>query len=193
MADISALVEQSRRGDVAAFENLARLYKDKIHSYICRMAGHPSEAEDLTQEVFVRAFQSVAKFRGASSFQTWLYRIATNICVDALRRRKREERHAYSLDEPVTTDDREMDREVPDTGPRPDAALETTELQAEVHRVIAGLSDKLRAVIVLFDLQGLSYEEIAETVGCPVGTVKSRLFNARMQLRDRLKAYVEGS
>ena len=94
MGDIAALVEQSKSGDAAAFDKLVRLYKDKIFSYVCRMTGNPLEAEDLTQEVFVRVFRSVAKFRGASSFQTWLYRIASNLCVDALRRRRREERDA---------------------------------------------------------------------------------------------------
>lgn len=192
MADITALVEQSKAGDVAAFDKLVRLYKDKIFSYVCRQTGNPLEAEDLTQEVFVRVFKSVARFRGASSFQTWLYRIASNLCVDALRRRRREERHAFSLDEPMSGEDDEMTREIPDSGGTPETAVETSELQAEVHRAVAGLSEKLRTVVVLFDLQGLSYEEISEVVGCPVGTVKSRLFNARGQLRNRLKSYVEG-
>ncbi len=190
MPDVSALVERSRRGDVEAFEALARHYKDKIYSYICRTIGDAGEAEDLTQEVFVRAFTSVARFRGASSFQTWLYRIATNICVDTLRRRRRTEQHAFSLDEPLTTEDDAVEREIADASRSPQVLAETGELQQQVRRAIASLSEKLRTVVVLFDLQGLSYEQIAEIVDCPVGTVKSRLFNARVQLRDKLSSYV---
>ncbi|MFQ6096540.1 MAG: RNA polymerase sigma factor [Armatimonadota bacterium] len=185
------LVDRAKEGDVRAFEALAERHKDKIHNSIARLCGDPQEAQDLTQEVFVRAFTSIRRFRGASSFQTWLYRIATNMCVDTHRRRKRSEVEAFSLDEPVATQQGEVGREIPDPAAQPEEAAQREELQREVMRAINGLSPKLRPVVILFDIQGLTYEEVAQVLQCPVGTIKSRLFNARMQLRQKLRKYVE--
>ncbi|MFQ6133596.1 MAG: sigma-70 family RNA polymerase sigma factor [Armatimonadota bacterium] len=185
-----ALVERAKQGDVGAFERLAARYQDRIFSYLCRMCGDPSEAEDLCQEVFVRAFVSIGRFRGAATFQSWLYRIATNMCVDALRRRRRAEGPPVSLDEPSPGGTRELARELAG-GDTPHDTAEVRELQDEVARAIQSLSEKLRPVVIMFDIQGLSYGEIAEALDCPLGTVKSRLFNARMQLRERLAKYVK--
>jgi len=185
-----ALVERAKQGDVRAFERLAARYKDRIFGYLCRMCGDASEAEDLCQEVFVRAFVSVRRFRGAATFQTWLYRIATNMAVDALRKRRRSEGVPLSLDEPMAAGEGEVEREIADDE-TPHETVEVRELQAEVARAIQSLSDKLRPVVIMFDIQGLTYEEIAEALGCPLGTVKSRLFNARMQLRARLAQYIK--
>ncbi len=184
------LVAQARRGDPAAFERLALLHKDRIYNYVLRMIGNASEAEDLTQEVFLRAFLHIRKFRGAASFSTWLYRIASNLCVDALRRRQREEAHFLDLDAPLTTGDDKLSRQVPDSNPTPDRAVQDKELHRKIQEAIASLSDKLREVVVLYDILGVPYEEISQIVGCPLGTVKSRLFNARMQLRDILRPYI---
>jgi RNA polymerase sigma-70 factor (ECF subfamily) len=186
------LVAQARRGDSWAFEQLALLYKDRLYNYILRMVGDPTEAEDLAQEALLRAFVGLARFRGAASFSTWMYRIASNLCVDALRRRQRDETRRLELDAPMDSGDTEMAREVPDAGPTPDETLEARELQRNLEEAIAALSPKLREVVVLFDVVGVPYEQIAQIVGCPLGTVKSRLFNARMQLREALRPYVEG-
>jgi len=192
MADnVPGLVERARTGDSRAFEDLARLHKDRIFNYLLRMVGDRSEAEDLAQEAFLRAFRAMHRFRGGAAFQTWLYRIASNLAVDALRRRKREEARSVSLQEPIGTPDGEVVRELPDALLSPQQRAEQAELQAEVQRAIASLSPKLREVVVMFDLQGLTYEELAQITGVPLGTVKSRLFNARSQLRDRLRAYVQ--
>jgi len=189
--NVPGLVERARTGDRRAFDDLARLHKDRIFNYLLRMVGDRSEAEDLAQEAFLRAFRALHRFRGGAAFPTWLYRIASNLAVDALRRRRREAARSVSLEEPIGTDEGDVSRELPDPLPDPPQRAEQAELQAEVQRAIAALSPKLREAVVMFDIQGLTYEEIAEVTGVPLGTVKSRLFNARSQLRDRLRTYVQ--
>lgn len=189
-AEIANLVERAKRGEHDAFGRLVDEYKDKIYSYVSRMLGDPSEAEDVTQEAFVRAYRSLPRFRGASSFHTWLYRIASNLAIDVVRKRKRTEIASVSLDEPLESDDGEYEREVADEGGGPEAASGTRETQIAVRRAIMELPEKLRDVMVLYELQGESYEDIAEILGVPLGTVKSRLFNARSQLKERLKSLV---
>jgi RNA polymerase sigma-70 factor, ECF subfamily len=183
---VEELVSLAKQGDTNAFDRLVDLYQDRIYSYAARMVRDPVEAEDIAQEAFVRAYRSLKSFRGASSFQTWLYRITSNLTVDAMRRHRRE--NTISLDAPVDTEEGQTAREREDAAATgPDRSVETLELQRQVHRAIQRLSPKLRSVVVLFDLQGLSYEEIADILGCPLGTVKSRLYNARMELRRSLQ------
>ncbi len=180
------LVSRARDGEQGAFEALVKQYHSRIYSHVLRMVQDPTEAEDLAQETFLRAYHALPQFRGESSFQTWLYRIASNLAIDASRRRKRREWHTVSLDQP-TEEDSPLPRELADVGARnPEASVEASALREMVWSVIGELSPKLRPVVVLYDLQGLSYEEIARILGCPLGTVKSRLFNARCQLRDKL-------
>jgi RNA polymerase sigma-70 factor, ECF subfamily len=185
-ASVEALVARAKSRDYDAFEELIRLYKDRIYNYVSRMLRDPTEAEDIAQETFIRAFQSLPSFRGVSSFQTWLYRIAGNLAIDCARRRKRRDHQSMSLDEPVGAEDGEMVRELPDPGHGPEGTAEASEIQREVLKAVAELSPKLRPVLVLYDLQGLSYQDIAEILNCPLGTVKSRLFNARAQLKELL-------
>jgi RNA polymerase sigma-70 factor, ECF subfamily len=185
--EVEGLVSRARAGDYRAFDELVELYQDKIHNYVVRMVGDASAAEDIAQEAFVKAFRNLGSFRGASSFQTWLYRIASNLTIDAVRRRRRKD-NTVSLDAPLEGDEGQMARELEDVSvPGPAGRLETAELQGVVHSAIQELSPKLRTVVVLYELQGLSYEEIAEVLGCPLGTVKSRLFNARMELKGKLQ------
>jgi len=191
-SQVSALLERAQAGDLRAFEQLVQPHVGRIYSYVARLVNDPVEAEDLAQEVVLRAHRSINSFRGGAAFQTWLYRIATNLTVDAIRRRKRQASRVCSLDDPVPGTDGSMAREVTDPHRTPAESVETEELRQEVSRAIGELSPKLRAVVVLFDLQGCSYEEIAEILHLPLGTVKSRLFNARARLREALKPYVEG-
>ena len=185
--EVEGLVNRAKAGDYRAFDDLVDLYADKIHNYVVRMVGDASAAEDIAQEAFVKAFRNLGSFRGASSFQTWLYRIASNLTIDAVRRRRRKD-NTVSLDAPLEGDEGQMARELEDVSvPGPAGRLETAELQGVVHGAIQELSPKLRAVVVLYELQGLSYEEIAEVLHCPLGTVKSRLFNARMELKGKLQ------
>jgi RNA polymerase sigma-70 factor (ECF subfamily) len=149
------------------------------------MLGDREEAEDLAQETFVRAWQALGRFRGGAAFSTWLYRIATNLAIDSLRRRTRRGVPA-SLDAPLETDDGEMSRQVSDPARMPEDEVARGELQQAVWESVGELSPKLRPVVVLYDFEQLSYEQIAAALGLPLGTVKSRLFHARQQLRDKL-------
>lgn len=186
---VEELVARAQTGDEWAFEQLVNEFSGRIYNYVSRMVQDPTEAQDVAQETFVRAYQALKSFRGASSFQTWLYRIASNLAIDAARRRKRRQAEVVSIEEPIeSAEDTEVARDFPDElGRTPDEELESAETRREVWEAIAELSDKLRPVIILYDLQGLSYQEIARVLGCPMGTVKSRLFNARSQLREKLR------
>jgi RNA polymerase sigma-70 factor (ECF subfamily) len=164
------------------------------------MVGDAEEAEDLTQDVFVKTYLAISSFRNQSSLNTWLYRIAGNLCIDAHRKKARKESalggSTISLDETLTDggetrDDSRAGREVPDERHEPYSLLARHELDAQVQAALGRLPEKMRSVVVLHDLEGLAYEEIAAIVDCPLGTVKSRLFNARLQLRELLKSYID--
>lgn len=185
-----ALVNRCKENDAASFELIVHRYKNKIHNFVSRMVSNPEDAEDVTQEVFLRVYTRIHYFRGDSSFQTWLYRVATNLCVDRSRRVKRQVPQAFSLDESYDDEDRGNGREIADERSDPFHEVARGELKRVVQGGLAKLSEKLRTVIVLYDIQGLSYEEIAQVLGVPIGTVKSRLFNARAELARKLKPYV---
>jgi len=188
--EIEMLVERAREGDRAAFGQLVDEYKDKIYNYVARMLNDPYEAEDVTQEAFLRAFRSLPRFRGASSFHTWLYRIASNLAIDVVRKRKRQE-PTFSLDQPLESDEGEYERELPDETGGPEDRTSTRETRIAVRRAIMGLPEKLRDVMILYELQGETYEDIAGILDVPLGTVKSRLFNARNRLKESLQELVE--
>jgi RNA polymerase sigma-70 factor, ECF subfamily len=172
------------------FEGLVQEYKNRIHCYVCRMTNDSADAEDITQEVFIRAYQSLSAFRHDAALDTWLYRIATNLVIDRFRRGKRGPQVV-----PGGGEADEAVRELPSTDREvdPQATAQLVELQRQVQKAIHSLPGKLRTVVVLHDMEGLSYEEVAQTVGCPVGTVKSRLFNARLLLKRKLQHYMETS
>jgi RNA polymerase sigma-70 factor (ECF subfamily) len=181
------LVERWKQADAWAFDEIVQQYKNKIYNYVCRMTNDSPDAEDITQEVFIKAYVSIGAFRKDASLDTWLYRIATNLVIDRFRRGKRAPQMVAGLD-----DAEDPLHELPATGRGSDPAAQAqlAELQSEVKRAVAGLPPKLRSAVVLHDLEGRSYEEVAAAVGCPVGTVKSRLFNGRNLLKERLKRYV---
>lgn len=185
----AVLVLRSQEEDLDAFDEIVARYKDGIYNYIWRMIANRDDVEDLTQEVFVRAFASIKSFRREANLRTWLYRIAANVCVDRYRRRGIEKRYTT----PLTRDNGEETEqiELPDTDSDPQVLYARTELAGEVQRAILKLPDKQRSVILLYDMEGMSYDEIAEIEGCPLGTVKSRLFKARVQLRTLLAPYME--
>jgi RNA polymerase sigma-70 factor (ECF subfamily) len=187
-----ALVERVLDNDLAAFEQLVSRYQNKIMAYVARMLNDHEEAEDVTQEVFIKAYRSLDSFRGASSFSTWLYRIATNLCIDRVRKRKRSPQQAYSLDEPFDKDEESGGRDVPDVTNEPSLGVEREELRQQVRLTVAQMPEKLRSVLVMCDIQGMAYEQIAQVLDCPIGTVKSRLFHARADLARRLRPYMHG-
>jgi RNA polymerase sigma-70 factor (ECF subfamily) len=185
------LVERVKeRDDPRAFDEIVRRHKNRIFSYVCRMTHDAPDAEDLTQEVFLRAYQSIQRFRADSAIDTWLYRIATNLVIDRSRRVKR----TPPTWEPLPDEEEDALAAIPDPdrGRDPAATVQLGELQQQVRRAVGSLPPKLRGAVVLHDIEGLSCEEAAEALGCPVGTVKSRLFNGRNLLRRKLAHYVEG-
>ena len=181
----TVLVMECQEGKYEAFDEIVTRYKDGIYNYVRRMISNPEDVEDLAQEVFVRAFSSIKKFRRESNLRTWLYRIATNLCVDKYRRWGLEKK----ILTPIERDEENEYAEPAERNSDPLRACERKELQAVVKDALVKLPDKLRAVVLLYDMEGMSYSEIAETLRCPVGTVKSRLFKARMELRGLLKPY----
>ena len=175
------LVSAARQGDMAAFESLVHLYEKRVFALTLRMCGDREDAAEAAQEAFLAAWQGLAFFRGDSSFSTWLYRLASNACVDLLRR---ESRHRTAAG--PSLDDEELNLEVPDAMPSPQDEAERRELREEIERGLAALSPEHREVLVLRELHQLSYDEIAETLDLDVGTVKSRISRGRKQLRNFL-------
>ncbi len=180
------LVEQAKKGDLAAFNQLVLKYQGQAYNIAYRLLGDADAAADATQDAFLKAYQRLHQHRGGS-FRSWLLRIVTNTCYDALRKRTRYPTQAL---EPASED------EDPDHLPRwqsdeetPEEAVLRQEINEAVQRGLRTLSPEHRTVIVLSDIEGLSYEEIAEVLNIPVGTVKSRLSRARARLRDYLRAH----
>jgi RNA polymerase sigma-70 factor (ECF subfamily) len=187
------LVERALDGDIAGFEKLVTRYQNKIMGYVGRMTnGDREEAEDITQEAFIKAYRNLDSFRGQASFSTWLYKIATNLCIDRARTKKRRPQQAYSLDEPFDKEDDAGGREIADSRFEPSKGVERDELRTLVRQTVAEMPEKQRQVLIMCDLQGMSYEEISANLDIPLGTVKSRIFHARADLARRLKPYMSG-
>ena len=174
-------IDDARRGDQEAFEQLVRRYEKRVFALTSRMCRNPADAEEAAQEAFLSAWQGLAFFRGDSSFSTWLYRLASNACVDLLRR---ESRHRTAAG--LSLDDEELNLDVPDPARSPQDEAERRELREKIERGLASLSPEHREVLVLREIHQLSYDEIAETLDLDVGTVKSRISRGRKQLRKIL-------
>lgn len=174
-----AVIERVRAGNTDAFEALVTAYQKQIYNLTLRYVSSPEDAADLTQESFLRAFRSLESFRGDSRFSVWMYRLTTNVCIDFLRSRGRGT--ASSLT--VENDDEELEElELPDHRFDPQKELERRELRRAVQAGLESLSEDAREIVILRELEGLSYAEIGERLGLEAGTVKSRLFRARKAL-----------
>ncbi len=180
------LVAQARRGDAGAFGRLVERYQDALFNGVHRMVSQREDAEDLAQEAFVKAYRGIGAFEGRSSFYTWLYSIAYNVVVSH-RRKVGSARHLNPVSLHEGSEDGGWGCEAEDDSERPDATVERSELHARLEGAIAGLEDDYREVIVMRDIEGFDYQAIAEVLGCPEGTVKSRLHRARQALREQLK------
>ena len=183
-------VKAAQAGDRAAFDELVERHKDIVYAVAYRFARDPDLALDLSQDVFIRAYRGIKSFRGKSSFSTWLYRIAMNTCIDYTRKRSRsvdaqtvpEEVAEYAGSEAVETG-----------GARgPDDQVLSGELGEQIQKAIDALPPYHKSVFVLYEIEGLSYKDIAAIVGCSIGTVMSRLHYARKKLRMMLEPYVDG-
>ena len=188
----AVLVERVRGGDMDAFGLLVSKYQDKVYNTCWRMCGHVEDARDLTQEAFFRAFQSIASFKGRSGFYTWIFRIAVNLVLS--HRRKAKHRRALSLDgdgASATQAEPLRDRIADESAPQPAGRAMASELQRHVEQALETLDPDHRAVIVLRDVEGFDYAEIARILDVAAGTVKSRLHRARASLREQLRPYVD--
>lgn len=177
------LVSAAKAGDQQAFEQLVQDNQNRIYSLAVRLAGDREEAFDLAQEAFVKAWQGLPAFQGESSFATWIYRLATNVCIDYLRKQKRRRQ----VESEVSLDDEELSWTEPaDWSQDPHRQLERSEQGRALARGLEALPEQQRQILVLRELSGLSYQEIAEKLNLDLGTVKSRIARARMALRKIL-------
>jgi RNA polymerase sigma-70 factor, ECF subfamily len=180
LADDAALLAQLRAGDGPAFETLVTTYQHRVFGVALRMLGSRAEAEDIAQETFLRAHRALGEFRGEARLGTWLYAIASRLCLNRLASAPR--RHEQSDEAAVLRHAAES----ADAG----AVLEQRELAAALHDAIAALPEERRIVVVLRDLEGLDYEEIAEVLGLPLNTVRTRLHRARLDLKAKLERWL---
>jgi RNA polymerase sigma-70 factor, ECF subfamily len=191
--DVDApLVERVKQGDVKAFEMLVVKYQRRIERLIGRMVRDVDLVPDIAQETFIRAYRAIPQFRGESAFYTWLYRIAVNTAKKTLMGLKRDplvtESALASRDDDDETS--RVERELTD-GETPDAVLASKEIASAVKAAVEALSDDLRQAITLREIEGLSYEEIADVMNCPIGTVRSRIFRAREAIALRLRPLLD--
>ncbi len=178
------LIQRSQAGDMDAFEELLLRYEKKVYSIAYKYMGGPEDAGDLAQEALIKAWQSIGSFRGESSFGTWLGRITSNCCLDALRRRKRIQ--TTSLDELIELDEGSVRRELPAPQDTPEEAVIRRETVQYVQSLLGQMREEYRIVLVMRELEGRSYEEIAALLSCSLGTVKSRIFRARAFLKEQI-------
>ena len=179
MNDDAQLIEATRAGDAEAFGRLVERYQDRLYNSLLRVLGSAEDARDVVQDAFVQAYVKLETFRGSAAFYTWLYRIGFNLAMSHARKRR-----------PVTSLEQARENfghEAVDGQPLPDAHLVRRERVQLVHAALAALSTEYRQILVLRELEGCRYDQIAEILDLPVGTVRSRLFRAREQLREQLE------
>ena len=174
-----AVIQRVLGGDVNAFEALLTAYEKNVYNLALRMTANPEDAADMTQEAFIKAYNSLDSFRGDSKFSVWLYRIVSNVCLDFLRRRSRRGTVSLSLED---EDGEDVQLDIPDDSQSPEALLERRMTREAVQRGLDALPEDARQILLLREIQGLSYEEIAEALQLEAGTVKSRIFRARKKL-----------
>lgn len=182
------LVERCQRGDREAFDLLVPRYQDRIHNVVYRLIGDRHRAEDLAQDAFAQAYRHLDRFKGESSFYTWLYRIAVNLCLSHRRRLStRMAGRTLSIFRKPDSTFREPTIDLADRREEPGRVIDQREMGSQIQEAIGTLEDSLRQVVVLRDIEGHSYEAIADMIGCPIGTVRSRLHRARGLLQERLR------
>ncbi|PKM96000.1 MAG: RNA polymerase subunit sigma-24 [Firmicutes bacterium HGW-Firmicutes-1] len=185
MNDIeNALIKKAISGDRDAFEKIVLMYEKKIYNIAFHMFGNEHDAYDSAQEVFIKLYNNIHTFKFDSSFSTWLHRIATNTCIDEYRKKKRQNKQAYSLDDPIESETNTIDRQLRDPSLTPEQQVLQLEEVTQVRKAIDVLKEDHKIIIILRDIRGYSYDEISEILHCSIGTVKSRLSRARIALKD---------
>ena len=175
------LIEQAKSGDLDAFERIVKRYETRVYHFILKSLRNPEDALDISQETFLRVHRSLGLFRGQSSFSTWIFSIASNLCIDFVRKQKRRGRHIPSVNE----DSPEM-QNLADERPDPVSQAEKREVAREIDRALAAITPDLREIFLLREVAGLSYQEIADALDIELGTVKSRIARARGALAKEL-------
>ena len=177
----------SERVDRNLFDELVQRHHKQAYNIAYRMTGNHADAEDLTQEAFIRAFRFFDQYRRELPFESWLYRIISNAFIDMLRRKPKAQ--IRSLDQPVSTDDGEAIPDIADESGGPEEQIISKEMDASIQAALNSLPPDFRLAVIYADIEGLSYEEIADAMRCSIGTVRSRLHRGRKLLRDRLKSF----
>lgn len=183
MSSERMLIQRAQQGDTRAFEVLVTQHSHYVYNVALRLLNDPQEAEDMAQEVFVRAWRSLPTFRGQAQFRTWLYRIVTNVCYNRLPKLKRQ----------MAAADADERLELADRQPSVEAQVGSAEMSQQLAWAIGTLPEKYRLLITLRHVQGMSYGDIADTLDMPLGSVKTGIFRARKLLRDRLEPYWMGA
>lgn len=177
------LVERSKGGDITAFEELVVVYQKQIYNLSYRMMGNEEDACDMTQEAFLKAFKSIGRFNSKSTFGTWVYRIAVNTCIDELRKRKKVKFYPIVHNDSPEGDGSKL---IVDADDLPEEQMVRRETREQVQRAIDNLPKEHKVIIVLREIQGKTYKEIANVLGLNIGTVKSRISRARQSLKEEL-------
>jgi len=183
------IIKECQNGDLNAFEELVHKYQQKVYSLCYRFSGNYADANDLAQEAFIRVYHSIDKFHFKSAFSTWLFRVTSNVCLDEIRKKKRT--HAVSLDSPMDTGEGEFYYHLPDDRFNPEKLTERRDVQETVHQMIQKLPNDQRLTLVLREIEGLSYDELADVLDVSVGTIKSRLSRARQNLKEIMRHNTE--
>jgi RNA polymerase sigma factor (sigma-70 family) len=189
LSEDRVLVAQAQEGNYGAFDTLMQRYQERVYATVYHMTSNHEDANDLTQEAFIKAYKALKSFKGDSSFFTWIYRIAVNKTINFLKGRKNKVHLSLNDLDFQAEHDPELVAFVSDKTPRRDMSL--TELQEKLNEAMQKLSDTHRLVVTLHDVQGLSHEEISKIMDCNTGTVRSRLFYARQQLQGYLSDYLK--
>ena len=187
--DDRVLVRQAQGGDYSAFDTLVQKYQERVYATIYHMTSNHEDANDLTQDTFIKAFQALKTFKGGSSFYTWVYRIGVNKTINFLKQRKNRSHMSLNDLDFNAEHDPDLVALISDRTPRREVNL--AELQEKLNEAMQKLSDSHRLVVTLHDVQGLPHDEIAEIMDCNIGTVRSRLFYARQQLQAYLSEYLK--
>lgn len=188
-AEEQELIQRCKDGDVAAFDELVIRFQKRVFNFAYGIAGNYDDANDVAQEAFVRVFNSIGTFRGDANFTTWIYRIVTNVYLD--ERKKAKSHRQISLDEYIELDENSVSRQIVDDGDTPDEIAQNKERNRVIREMIGSLPEYQKIIVTLYHIQDKSYEEIADILQLPIGTVKSRLNRARRALKELMEQHPE--
>lgn len=186
-----SIIKKAMKGNIDAFEKIVYLYEKKIYNIAYAMFKNEQDSYDLSQEVFIKLYKNLNSFKFDSSFGTWVHRITVNTCIDEYRKRKKKNKYSYSLDDPILTENNSIERQLEDKAMTPEEQILQIEYINDLRDAIFSLKEDHKTIIILKDMQGLTYEEISKVLDCSVGTVKSRISRARDALKKIISSKTE--